>query len=479
MLLTGPLVTSRARAVSAVSVSASTPEKPGCSLSAEPRQALAGAARNIPRTMTEETEIDRGDDEKERQASGTAAETQWRRNARTLAACNFGVNLGWGATFAFLPLVVRDMGVGDRLELWVGAIMFGYFVTSCVSNPLWGILADHYGRKSMVLRAGLGMGVGFTLLSFITDPVLFLLLMTVVGMANGFIPSGMALIATTTPGRHMGGALALAQSGGLLGNLMGPLMGAALLSVLIRNRSLLTVTGATIMAAGIVAMVVVREAHVKPAHPLRFHLIADLKRLMSIPRLGALYYMNLVFASTVLGANTVVSLFTLQMLKTRPDFGHLREGTWIAITTVGLTVASIAVLPLWGKLLNRHDPARLLRIQLAGSFVTSLLLPLVQDPLQLAAARVLFGCFIAGLPPTVIRMVKERAPQGMEARALSYGTALQNIGSGGAPLMAGMLAPYVGLRGFFWLASAMILIGLVLWLPRSGRGRAAFSRPPR
>jgi MFS family permease len=52
----------------------------------------------------------------------------------------------------------------------------------------------------------------------------------------------------------------------------------------------------------------------------------------------------------------------------------------------------------------------------------------------------------------------------MEARTLSYGTAIQQLGSAVAPLIAGLIAPYLGLRGFFWLASAMIFLGLALWL---------------
>ena len=51
----------------------------------------------------------------------------------------------------------------------------------------------------------------------------------------------------------------------------------------------------------------------------------------------------------------------------------------------------------------------------------------------------------------------------MDARTLSYGSAVQNIGTATAPLVAGVMAPYLGLRAYFVLASGMLLVALVLW----------------
>src|SRR6185503_15299800 len=102
------------------------------------------------------------------------SQTNWQRNARALAAGNVLINIGWNASFAFLPLIVGSLGVERNLALWVGAMMFGYYAVSCVFTPVWGVLADHYGRKSMVLRAAFGMAGGFCVLSITSDPLLFL-----------------------------------------------------------------------------------------------------------------------------------------------------------------------------------------------------------------------------------------------------------------------------------------------------------------
>jgi DHA1 family multidrug resistance protein-like MFS transporter len=393
----------------------------------------------------------------------------WRRNARVLATGNLLVNTGWNAAFAFLPLIVQAMGVEHRLELWVGAMMFGYYMTSCLSTPVWGVLADYYGRKSMVLRAGFGMAVGFAILSMTSDPLAFLCLLVLIGLANGYVPAGQALIATATPGQHIGGALALSQAGAVIGTLLGPLAGAALIGLVPGGSVLFAFTAALMFAASTLALTSVREDHVRPAHAFRIDLRGDVRRVSTVRGLKLLYYVQVLFAFTVFGSMAIVSMYTIELLADRPGFGGLGVETWVAITAIAFTVGGVAILPLWAWALERHPPERMLALILAGTAATSLLQPLVRDPLELTLARILFALFISGLPPTLIRMIKERAPQGMEARTLSYGTALQQMGSASAPLIAGLLAPYLGLRGFFWLCSALIVVGWILWARHSRR----------
>jgi DHA1 family multidrug resistance protein-like MFS transporter len=413
-------------------------------------------------------------DRSDERTRAPAEHAHWRRNARALAAGNMLINIGWNAAFAFLPLIVQAMGVERNLALWVGAMMFGYYGTSCLFTPVWGVLADYYGRKSMVLRAGFGMALGFAVLSTISNPLGFLCVLVLVGLANGFVPAGQALVATSTPGVHVGGALALTQVGAATGTLLGPLAGAALIGILPSEHALFAFTAALMFAASLLALTRVREDHVRPAHPLNIDLLADIGQLLRVPELKLLYYLQVLFSFTVFGAMPIVSLYTMRLLEDQPGFGGLSVESWVAATAMAFTLAGVVVLPLWGQVLNRLSSQRVLGILLAGTCAASVLLPLVRNPLELAAARMLFAVFVSGLPPTLIRMIKDRAPQGMEARTLSYGTALQQMGSAAAPLIAGLLAPYLGLRGFFWLCSGLIVLGWALWKRRSrGPGSSA------
>ena len=82
----------------------------------------------------------------------------WRRNLRVLPAANLLCSLGFFMSWPFLPLMVRGLGVHENLETWVGYMMLVFYLISFAVNPIWGGIADHYGRKIMVLRAMVGMG---------------------------------------------------------------------------------------------------------------------------------------------------------------------------------------------------------------------------------------------------------------------------------------------------------------------------------
>src|SRR5262249_56159717 len=54
------------------------------------------------------------------------------------------------------------MGVGESEAsgiVWAGAISVGANVLQFVAVPMWGVLADRFGRKAMVVRALVGAGL--------------------------------------------------------------------------------------------------------------------------------------------------------------------------------------------------------------------------------------------------------------------------------------------------------------------------------
>jgi MFS transporter, DHA1 family, multidrug resistance protein len=117
-----------------------------------------------------------------------------RRNLRVLPIANAMSSMGFALCWPFLPLMVLSLGVRDNLETWVGYMMLVFYIISFVSGPVWGGIADHFGRKIMILRAMLGMGVFMSLIPFAPTPMWFAFLFVLVGFFNGANMSSQALL---------------------------------------------------------------------------------------------------------------------------------------------------------------------------------------------------------------------------------------------------------------------------------------------
>ena len=395
----------------------------------------------------------------------------WRRNLKVLPVSNLLASLGFGISWPFLPLMVRSLGVQENLVTWVGYIALGFYIISFVMNPIWGGIADHYGRKIMVLRATLGMGFFMTLVPFAPTPLAFACLLMLVGIFNGSTAAGMALLVANTPPKRIGSALSLAQTGTLVGQTMGPAVGALLAAAIERQHWLFWISGSLLLIAGALVATFVREIKQLAAGPWRIQWIGSLRELLAVPRIGPLYLLSFLFSVMWSGNVTIMSVYALQLLSAHPA-GTGTEAFWLGAVAMGLGISGLVAMPLWGRVLDRHDPARVLAIATAAAAVTHVPLLVLQTPLQLVLARVAFGLSAAAMQPAIVRLLKEHAPQGMDARAISYGSSFQFMAMGLAPFVAGLVGPTLGLRSYFALTIALMLAGLVLWV-RSGRSIAA------
>lgn len=390
----------------------------------------------------------------------------WRRNARALALGNLFQTLGFSTAYPFLPLVVQELGVRDNPETWVGVIVGTLFTLSFLLSPVWGGVADHFGYKPMILRAGLGMGLGYALAALSPGLGAFLAAMLIVAVCNGYTQAVMAFVAANTPGAYQGRAQALTQSGMMVGSTLGPALGVFLAARLSGYQALFWVTGAASFAGGLVALAFVRERHARPLHPFRLRVLADLRACLRVPGLGRLFLINLLYANLFYGSATSVALLAQQLLERGAPAWGLGVGAWVGIVTLALTLSSIVALPLWGRALDRYNPATVLTLTLFTALVFSLPFPFVQTPAQLALSRTALGLFAVGAQPALARLTRDLAPPGMVARALGFGNALFLLGNGTAPVLAGVIGPWLGLRAYFGLNVLIVLAGLVFWTRR-------------
>ena len=387
----------------------------------------------------------------------------WRRNLQLLPLANLLNSMGFALAFPFLPLMVHSLGVQDHLETWVGNMMLVFYIISFICGPIWGGIADHYGRKIMVLRGMLGMGFFMSLIPFAPTPLWFACLFSLVGFFNGSSMSAQALLVANTPPTRIGSALSRLQAAMLVGQTMGPALGTTIVAVVDKPHWLFWISSGLLFTGGVIVIVFVRE--IKQLAPGRWRpqWLGSLRALLAVPRIGLLYLLGFVFAVLNAGNITVLSIYVLQLQSAQATQTG-SSAFWVGAVAVGLAVSSVLSLTLCGRVLDRVDPRRVLVFATAAAGLTQLPLLVLETPLQLVLARIAFGLSAPLMLPSIIRLLRNYAPPGMDARAISYASSFQFIAMGLAPFCAGLIGPLFGLRAYFALTAVAAFGVFALWL---------------
>lgn len=95
-----------------------------------------------------------------------------------LMSIQFLVYLGFGIIIPVLPEVILEQNYN---EIHVGGLLTVYSLASFFTAPLWGMLSDRIGRKTLILVGLVGFSLSFWLFSLFFDSLFLLYLSRVVG----------------------------------------------------------------------------------------------------------------------------------------------------------------------------------------------------------------------------------------------------------------------------------------------------------
>ena len=79
---------------------------------------------------------------------------------------------GFSISMPVIPLFFSELGLHTEasINFWNGLTQTSSAIALAVFAPIWGALADRYGRRSMLLRAMFGGAVLVGLMAFVTAP---------------------------------------------------------------------------------------------------------------------------------------------------------------------------------------------------------------------------------------------------------------------------------------------------------------------
>ena len=393
----------------------------------------------------------------------------WRRNLVVCVFGSFTTLVSLSMLLPFLPLYVRQLGVSSQSAViqWSGIAFGATFLGTALTAPLWGRLADRYGRKPMLVRAAIGMAVVMSLIGVAHNVHELVALRLIAGLVGGYASASTVMVGTQAPRERAGWALGILSTGALAGNLIGPLVG-GVLPGWIGIRGTFFAGGAMIAVAALLTIFVVKE---------EFHPESDAKPHASNAAAGsgsdvrrpdyAVVAALLVTAMMVLLANmSIEPVITVYIGSLGVGAAHLARvaGVVMACSALGsmLTAARL------GALADRFGSWRVIVACLVLTGLAMVPQAFVTHWWQLAGLRVVMGMTLAGLLPSIGKLARQSVDESKTGRMLGYLQSAQFSGQVMGPVIGGVIGVHFGLHAVFFATGALLVAcgGLARWAQR-------------
>lgn len=396
---------------------------------------------------------------------------QWRKNLYILLGVQLLTTAGFSLIFPFLPLYIRELGVATRgsLEFWSGMVFSTQALMMTISSPFWGVVADRYGRKPMLMRATLGGALLVVLMGFVQNAEQLVLIRTIQGGVTGVISSVNALVASTTPKEKTGSALGLLMLGRWGGIALGPVFG-GVLGDAFGYRASFMITGVMLTIAGLAVWLWVHEEFTPVEIAERPSILGGYRALVTAPGMTSLYLLAFLRSLGQMMIYPVAALFMIQLM-------HTEEGaaTWTGLM-IGAVAGASAISGVYlGRLGDKVGHERILIASAIAAMLLYLPQPFVTAPWQLILLQGLTGLAMGGLLSPMAALMNLWTPQGTQGATYGLENSVVAGGRTIAPLLAAAVASWWGVRGVFGATAVVYLLvaGLVVWMSAHRREREA------
>jgi DHA1 family multidrug resistance protein-like MFS transporter len=380
-----------------------------------------------------------------------------------MVGVQFVMSISFSILSPIMPLFLPQLGVHSvqAIDLWAGVIASVTSFIGIFTAPIWGSMADRYGRKLMVLRSTFGIAIFTALIAVATSPWHVLGFRAGMGALAGFNSAATVLVATQVPESRIGWALGWLGTGNLVGSLIGPVLGGGVADLTGSYRLPFLFSGIVSMVAFLGTLRFVPERFTPPTGGRqKASILSGLALVTRSSGLLALIVVMLMAQFATQAVQPVVTLYVQDMVGMRPDLATLGGA---AFSVTGL--AGVLAVPFLGRKSDVIGYRRVLMISLFGAalFTAPQALPLGYGAFVLE--RFGLGLFVGGILPAANSLVGRLTTA--SSRGFVYGlvSSAYFVGNSAGPATGGVIAASWGIQFVFAVTAAMLLANLVwVWL---------------
>jgi len=331
-------------------------------------------------------------------------------------------------------------------------------ITMMISAPLWGAVADRYGRKLMLIRATLGGAILITLMGFVQNAEQLTLLRAIQGLVTGTIPAANALVASTAPKEHSGEALGLLQTGSWIGIAVGPLIG-GVIGDTFGFRESFWITGCLLSLSGLSIIVWVHEDFIPAEKISRQPFFESFKVLLRTPNMLYFYLVTFLETAARMLFFPIAALFMMKLLDSSTGAASV---TGLMMGIKAITGSASAVL--LGRIGDRIGHLRVLLFSVIVSACLYLPQAFVNVAWQLVLLQAMSGFAIGGIIPSINALINLQTPLGSQGATYGLNASITAAGRSVAPILGAIFAMWFGMRSVFILTAAVNSLAMLVVL---------------
>ena len=356
-----------------------------------------------------------------------------------------------------MPLYVRELGVTDpgRIAMWSGLIAAATPAVSGLLGPLFGRLADRFGRKLMLIRSLVGFVVLVAVMGLVTSVEQLFLARLVQGLFAGFTPMAMALASVAAPRDKVPVAISIVQSAQLLSVAVGPAAGGYIASHHGIRAAFFVTAG--MCAVALVALIFLFQEVSASGRPMARGGAARLAMRQALRYPNFLLVLALLMIAQFIdrGLALLIPLHVAHM----PGLSAIAatSGAIISIAAVGATVSS----NLSARLARGIPTTRLLMIGLLAGGPLCALMALAHGWPALLVLRTLVAFCFGGAITLAYALGAEIVPPEHRGAAFGWLALGVQVGTATSPLAMGALAAW-SIPGAYVFDGVIALTGAAL-----------------
>jgi MFS family permease len=368
--------------------------------------------------------------------------------------------LGVSQIFAYLPLRLRDVGLAQAdIPAFTGIFTSLIFVFGILLVPFWGVWADKYSRRAVIVRSAVVEAVVFAAVAAAREPWQLAAALLLTGLQLGNTGVMLAALRDVTPRRRVGTMTALFGATSPIGFAIGPVIAGFMVDGLG-----LPLTDVFWVSAGLsVAIVVILLVLTHEVRPE----VVPAGRVITLARNAVVGVLR---DPTVLRLFVIFGVAILANQMYRPFLPILVESIFgtgaglasaIALVTGTAALVGALVSPVSGPIGDRIGFRPVLAVALLGSAGSVALMPLAPAVAWLALLAAIYAAFQAAVQAMMFGLIATEAPP--ERRSATLNLVLLPLYVAGiiGPSLGAAVSALSGVRGIFPAAGIVFLLGSV------------------